>query len=131
MKKKPISASRRSGAEATMQTDTAVRPARASTNGSRDNGRDTRESQQRQILTALVAFRDGDFSVRLPADWGGIDGSIADAFNQTIAQEDRIAREISRVSVMVGKEGRLKQRVALPAATGEWRANAQSINTLI
>ena len=65
--------------------------ARASADGSRDNGRDTRESQQRQILTALVAFRDGDFSVRLPADWGGIDGRIADAFNQTIAQEDRIA----------------------------------------
>src|SRR6476661_4348073 len=89
------------------------------------------EARSRQTLKAFVAFRDGDFSARLPADWGGIDGRIAEAFNQTIAQEDRIAREISRVTVMVGKEGRLKQRVTLPAATGEWRANAQSINTLI
>src|SRR5213079_3050297 len=113
MKKKPTSASRRSDAGAKIQADPRVPSASASTNGSRDNGQGTRESQQRQILTALVAFRDGDFSVRLPADWGGIDGRIADAFNQTIAQEDRIAREISRVTMMVGKEGRLKQRVTL------------------
>ena len=42
---------------------------------------------------AMVAFRDGDFSVRLPADWAGIDGRIAEAFNQAIAHEDRISRE--------------------------------------
>ena len=118
----PRSASHRSGAKSTIQADPLSPSSRASSDGSRDNGLDARESQLRQILTALVAFRDGDFSARLPADWGGIDGRIADAFNQTIAQEDRIAREISRVSVMVGKEGRLKQRLTLPAATGEWRA---------
>src|SRR6188768_2439306 len=127
----PRSASHRSGAKSTIQADPLSPSSRASSDGSGDNGLDARESQLRQILTALVAFRDGDFSARLPADWGGIDGRIADAFNQTIAQEDRIAREISRVTVMVGKEGRLKQRLTLPAATGEWRANAQSINTLI
>ncbi len=42
------------------------------------------EARSRQILTAFVAFRDGDFSVRLPADWPGIDGRIAETFNQTI-----------------------------------------------
>ena len=79
----------------------------------------------------MVAFREGDFSVRLPTDWAGVEGRVAEAFNQTIAQEDRIAQEISRVSVLVGKEGRLKRRMALPVATGGWAVKVESINTLI
>ena len=43
------------------------------------------EARSRQFLVAMVAFRDGDFSVRMPADWVGIDARIAEAFNQTIA----------------------------------------------
>ena len=62
------------------------------------------------ILAAIVAFRNGDFSVRLPVDWDETDGRIAEALNQTISQEDRITQEVERVSIMVGKEGRLKQR---------------------
>ena len=53
---------------------------------------DPAEARSRQILAAIMAFRDGDFSVRLPADWAGTDGRIAEAFNQAIAHEDRIAR---------------------------------------
>ena len=37
-----------------------------------------------QIFAAVMAFRDGDFSVRLPTDWAGTDGRIAEAFNQAI-----------------------------------------------
>ena len=74
------------------------------------------ESRSRQMLAAMVAFRDGDFSVRLPADWAGTDGRIAEAFNQAIAHEERISREVARLSVTVGKEGRLKQRMSLPGA---------------
>ncbi len=85
----------------------------------------------RQILTGMVAFREGDFTVRLPTDWADIDGRIAETFNQIISQEDRISREITRLSVMVGKEGRLKQRMSLPVATGGWAVKAESINTLI
>ena len=51
------------------------------------NGRNPRDASLRQILKAIVAFRDGDFSVRLPADWPGIDGRIAETFNQTIARK--------------------------------------------
>ncbi len=45
---------------------------------------DAADPRSRQLLAAMVAFRDGDFSVRLPADWDGIDGRIAEAFNQAI-----------------------------------------------
>src|ERR1700722_14341040 len=89
------------------------------------------ESRSRQILKAFVAFRDGEFAVRLPADWPGIDGRIAETFNQTIAREESITREVRRLSVTVGKEGRLKQRITLPGAVGDWSVMADSINALI
>jgi len=92
---------------------------------------ETAESRARQLLAAIVAFRDGDFSVRLPSDWIGTEGRIAEAFNQTIGHEDRITREVRRLSVTVGKEGRLKQRMSLPGAVGEWANKVESINTLI
>ena len=64
-------------------------------------------------------------------NWDGTDGQIAEAFNQTIAQEDRITKDVVRLSVTVGKEGRLKQRISLPGAIGGWATKVDSINTLI
>jgi len=83
------------------------------------------------ILAALMAFREGNFSVRLPGDWSGTDARIAEVFNQTIAIEERVAKEIDRLSLSVGKEGRLKQRMSLPGAVGTWAVKMESINTLL
>src|ERR1700721_4897575 len=94
-------------------------------------GEDVTAGRSRQLLMAMMAFRDGDFSVRLPADWPGIDGRIAEAFNQSLAHEGRISREVARLSVTVGKEGRLKQRMTLPGAVGGWAEQVDSINTLL
>ena len=87
---------------------------------------DSADTRSRVILNAMVAFRDGNFSVRLPADWAGIDGRIAEAFNQTIDHEDRMFREVKRLSVTVGKEGRLKQRMSLAGAVGDWAVKGRS-----
>ena len=95
-----------------------------------DDG-DGREYRLNLILASIVAFRDGDFTVRLPVAWSGVEGRIAEAFNQTILHEDRIAREVQGLSVSVGKEGRLKQRLTMTSAGGSWATRAQAINTLI
>ncbi len=84
-----------------------------------------------KILFAMAAFREGDFSVRLPVDWDGIEGRIAETFNQTVGQEDRITSEIRQLSHTVGKEGRLTQRLPASTAAGGWAVRTQSINTLI
>ena len=89
------------------------------------------EARSRQLLVAMVAFRDGDFSVRMPTDWTGTDARIAEAFNQTISQKQRVSGEVARLSATVGKEGRLKQRMSLPGAIGGWATEVDSINTLI
>ncbi|MEI8378922.1 MAG: HAMP domain-containing protein [Planctomycetota bacterium] len=79
----------------------------------------------------MVSYRDGDFSVRLPTDWVGADARIAEAFNQSIANSQRVSEEIARLSTAVGKEGRLKQRMSLPGAIGGWAVEVDSINMLI
>ena len=87
--------------------------------------------QLRRILAALTAFEEGDFSVRLPADWAGTEGRIAEAFNKTIGNAERITLEAFRVNANVGKEGRLSQRMSVPGASGGWVEQVESLNTLI
>ena len=83
------------------------------------------------VLKTVRAFRDGDFTVRLPDDWGGVEGPIAEAFNTALAHAERIASEVLRLSVSVGKEGRLKQRMSVPGAIGAWSVKVDSLNTLL
>ncbi|HWQ32403.1 MAG TPA: HAMP domain-containing protein, partial [Blastocatellia bacterium] len=85
----------------------------------------------KQLLKTLTALKKGDFSVRLPNDWTGIAGKIADTLNEVIDMNDRLARELERVSRVVGKEGRITQRAALPTADGSWASLIESVNTLI
>src|SRR2546425_1644223 len=86
---------------------------------------------RRGLLSALRTFKKGDFSVRLPADLIGIDGEIAQAFNDVVEMNEKIADEFARIRDEVGKEGQINQRVRLPAATGSWADCVYSVNTLI
>lgn len=40
---------------------------------------------RRQLLSALQRVRSGDFTAQLPGDWTGMDGKIADTFNEIVA----------------------------------------------
>ena len=51
------------------------------------------------LLKTLQAFKRGDFSARLPNDWTGEAGKIADTFNDIIELSDRTACEIGRAHV--------------------------------
>ncbi|BCJ92249.1 histidine kinase [Terrihabitans soli] len=85
----------------------------------------------RQLLAALRAFRKGDFSVRLPDDLTGIDGEIAEAFNEVVDLNERTTKELERLGDMVGKEGKIGHRARLPDALGSWASNIDTVNTLI
>src|SRR5437868_5264496 len=80
---------------------------------------------QRLLLNAMLEFRDGNFAVRLPSDITGVNGKIADAFNDIVALSDRRARDAARVSRMVGKEGKLRERLNMTGAVG---TRAEEIN---
>jgi HAMP domain-containing protein len=85
----------------------------------------------RQLLGAMLALRNGDFSVRMPTDCTGVDGKLADAFNEIALVSERRAREAVRVCRTVGREGMLTQRMTVPGAFGGWADEVAAINTLI
>ena len=84
-----------------------------------------------QLLSALMAFKRGDFSARLPEDWTGVPGKIADTFNAVIEANERMTRELERIGRVVGKEGRIAQRASIGEVTNSWADAIGSINDLI
>jgi HAMP domain-containing protein/CheY-like chemotaxis protein len=85
----------------------------------------------RALLAAMQSVRNGDFSVRLPADWDGLSGKLADAFNDIVFANFRLAEELERVSQKVGTEGKTRQRVVTSARPGAWAEMESSVNNLI
>ena len=84
-----------------------------------------------ELLLALQAMRSGDFSVRMSGDYLGIDGKIADTFNEIIAANQRMAQQLELVGQVVGREGKTRQRVKFGLASGSWADMEGSVNTLI
>ncbi|MDR6533365.1 HAMP domain-containing protein/signal transduction histidine kinase/CheY-like chemotaxis protein [Caulobacter rhizosphaerae] len=84
-----------------------------------------------QLLAALRAFRRGDFSVRLPTDLSGLDGELAEAFNDAVNLNDQMSKEFERLGDVVGKQGKINHRARLPGATGSWAASVDAVNNLI
>ena len=85
----------------------------------------------RQLLIALTALKKGDFTVRLPLDWDGTAGKIADAFNDVVERNERMANELEHLSRVVGKEGKISERASIGEVTGSWADAVESVNTLI
>ncbi len=83
------------------------------------------------ILAALQTMRDGDFSVRLPGAWVGVEGKIADTFNDIVSANQQMAQELRRVGQVIGKEGRTRERTRFRGSRGAWGEMEVSVNTLV
>src|SRR5262245_61063209 len=88
-------------------------------------------NQPAELLRALLALRDGDFSARLPGDWTGLNGKIADTFNEIAIANERIAQELDRAGQTVGKQGLTRHRVKFDQHRGAWGGMEASVNALI
>jgi len=85
----------------------------------------------RELLHALQAVRVGDFSVRMPGHQVGLMGKVADTFNEIVAANQRMARQLERVGQVVGREGKTRQRVRFGLSEGAWGEMESSVNSLI
>ncbi len=83
------------------------------------------------LLYALTALRKGEAGVRLPSDWDGIAGKVADAFNDVIEMNERMAEELEQLSTSVGRQGKLGERLSMGTVSGFWRGSVKSVNGLI
>ena len=89
------------------------------------------ELDERLLLGVLTALKKGDFSTRMPSDLTGLAGKIADTLNDIMEANEQLTQEITEVSRVVGREGRLTQRASVPSAAGGWATIVKSVNTLI
>ena len=69
---------------------------------------------ERLVLRTLTSMKKGDFSVRMPVEYTGVQGKIADTLNDILDLNERTASEVERISTVVGKEGKLNQRANVP-----------------
>ncbi len=67
-----------------------------------NSARSRQQSETRVLLNALNALKCGDFNVRLPLDWTGMAGQVADALNEIIASNERTAKEVVQLRHSMG-----------------------------
>ncbi|HWU89765.1 MAG TPA: HAMP domain-containing protein [Kofleriaceae bacterium] len=86
---------------------------------------------RRHILSALRSFKRGDFSVRMREDLVGVDGQIAETFNELVEMAKTIRDEANDVSTAVGKEGQAARRMRRLNASGGWAEYITAVNDVI
>src|ERR1700730_14457801 len=93
--------------------------------------RDKENIDVKQVLKALRMMSRGEFGYRLPLDQTGLNGELAQAFNNAVELQERLKNELDRIATVVGKEGKISQRATLGDATGGWSDSINSVNALV
>ncbi|MGW3631673.1 HAMP domain-containing protein [Streptomyces sp. NPDC005122] len=84
-----------------------------------------------RLLAALVSMRDGNFRKRLTVSGDGVMSEIAAVFNEVADRNLHLTGELSRVRRMVGREGKLTERLETGACEGSWGAAIDASNALV
>src|SRR5207249_4170371 len=96
------------------------------------NGRDAQALEE--VLAALTAARDGDFSPRLRTRRRDLIGELQVRTNELLDVNARMARELSRVSRVIGREGgtegKLGGQARVKGISGTWKDLTDSVNVM-
>ncbi|PBC60877.1 hybrid sensor histidine kinase/response regulator [Streptomyces sp. Tue6028] len=76
-------------------------------------------------------MRDGNFRKRLTVSGDGVMSEIAAVFNEVADRNLHLTGELSRVRRMVGREGKLTERLETGACEGSWGAAIDASNALV
>jgi HAMP domain-containing protein/signal transduction histidine kinase/CheY-like chemotaxis protein len=83
-----------------------------------------------ELASALDKVKRGDFRARV-ARRTGLAGQVADLFNDVVEQQQRHTRQLQRISRVVGREGRMTERLEVEYLDGAWSDGAHAVNALI
>ncbi|MFK4146769.1 HAMP domain-containing protein [Streptomyces sp. NPDC004065] len=84
-----------------------------------------------RLLAALLAMRDGNFRKRLTVAGDGVMSEIAAVFNEVADRNLHLTGELARVRRMVGREGKLTERLETGACEGSWATAIDNCNALV
>ncbi|HEV7711345.1 MAG TPA: HAMP domain-containing protein, partial [Asanoa sp.] len=88
------------------------------------------QRQLAELSDALRRVARGDLKVRLPRR-AGQTGEVADAFNDVVAMQERQHLDVRRIARIVGRDGRLTERLDEEGYDGSWAESQRAINSLI
>ncbi|WP_433389209.1 HAMP domain-containing protein [Micromonospora sp. KLBMP9576] len=83
-----------------------------------------------ELTEALRRIGRGDLKVRLPRRAGQA-GEVADAFNEVVSLQERQYLDLRRISRIVGRDGRLTERLDDEGLDGSWAEGQRAVNSLI
>ncbi|MFF4210082.1 HAMP domain-containing protein [Streptomyces sp. NPDC001796] len=84
-----------------------------------------------RLLAALVSMRDGNFRKRLTVSGDGVMSEIAAVFNEVADRNMHLTGELARVRRVVGREGKLTERLETGACEGSWASAIEASNALV
>ncbi|WP_246246695.1 HAMP domain-containing protein [Paenibacillus lemnae] len=83
------------------------------------------------LLNVLVAFKKGDFSQRLPYEWTGTAGKVADLVNEIMDMQENLVSDVKTVAKVVGEDGKLNRRFVHKNNGGSWEEMVDALNGLV
>ncbi|MGW1076499.1 HAMP domain-containing protein [Streptomyces sp. NPDC002537] len=117
-----------------MESGAAARGVSTRAKGGRSRANGTTEvdtASLNRLLSALSAMRDGNFRKRLPAQGDGVMSEIAAVFNEVADRNMQLTGELARVRRVVGREGKLTERLEVGACEGAWAQAIDASNALV
>jgi len=94
------------------------------------DGAEPEEALLHALGAAMVELQRGNFAVRLPRQ-NGLLGDVSEDFNELVVLLERRNRDLLRISRVVGREGRMSERLDEDAVDGSWTEGAHAVNSLI
>ncbi|QIR39940.1 methyl-accepting chemotaxis protein [Tolypothrix sp. PCC 7910] len=94
-----------------------------------ESDRTPTDPQLQPLLNALIAAKNGDFSVRLPVENNGL-AQIATVFNELVSVNQTFTTEVNRFTSEIGKKGKLGSQADVPGVTGAWQEVIDNLNQM-
>ncbi|MFH8407372.1 HAMP domain-containing protein [Streptomyces sp. NPDC018019] len=117
-----------------MESGAAARGTSTRAKGGRSRSNGTTEvdtAALNRLLAALVSMRDGNFRKRLTVSGDGVMSEIAAVYNEVADRNLHLTGELARVRRVVGREGKLTERLEAGACEGSWAAAIDASNALV
>ncbi|MEV5597858.1 HAMP domain-containing protein [Streptomyces sp. NPDC052496] len=117
-----------------MESGAAARGTSTRAKGGRSRSNGTTEvdtAALNRLLAALVSMRDGNFRKRLTVSGDGVLSEIAAVYNEVADRNLHLTGELARVRRVVGREGKLTERLEAGACEGSWAAAVDASNALV
>src|SRR4051812_31116681 len=92
---------------------------------------DQRDSELKQVLKAISAFRRGEAGVTLPSEWDGLYGKIAAEFNELTSQTARSSHRLQSLDPASRSAGKANRRMPDDKLTGFWQQDVAAVNGLL